>query len=144
MQKLYTIGFTKKSAEEFFKLLLANGVKKIIDVRLWNNSVHAGFTNIRDFPYLLGLHNIDYSHLKVFAPSKEILSDYKNNKIDWAEYKVRYLALLDSRNIIKRLQKANFDNACLLCAEPEADNCHRLLLANYLKEHFSDIEIINL
>ena len=41
--KLYTIGFTKKSAEDFFELLSASGAVRLVDVRLKNVSQLAGF-----------------------------------------------------------------------------------------------------
>lgn len=43
--KIYTIGFTKKSAKEFFELLSNNYIKKLIDVRLNNSSQLAGLIN---------------------------------------------------------------------------------------------------
>jgi uncharacterized protein (DUF488 family) len=144
MTIIYTIGFTKKSAEEFFKTLQEAGVKKIIDIRLWNHSVYAGFTNIRDFPYLLKLHDIEYSHVVDFAPTKEILNDYKNEVNDWEEYEKRYIELLNHRKILNRVKESQFDGACLLCAEPTAEQCHRRLLAEYLQQHFKDIEIKHL
>jgi len=36
--KLFTIGFTKKSAEEFFTHLQNAGVRRIVDIRLSNTS----------------------------------------------------------------------------------------------------------
>ena len=41
--KLFTIGFTKKSAERFFHLLSSVNVKRIVDIRLKNESQLAGF-----------------------------------------------------------------------------------------------------
>jgi uncharacterized protein (DUF488 family) len=41
--KIYTIGFTKKSAEQFFGKLIKAGVKKVVDARLNNSSQLAGF-----------------------------------------------------------------------------------------------------
>lgn len=138
---IFTIGFTKKSAEEFFTLLVENGVQKIIDIRLWNNSVYAGFTNVRDFLYLLKLHNINYNHLPELAPTKDILTAYKDGKINWQEYEKQYIELLNNRKISERLKNADFDKACFLCAEPTAENCHRRLLAEYLQKHFSEQKI---
>jgi hypothetical protein len=48
--KLYTIGFTKKSAERFFGLLLLRkaGVTTLVDVRLNNVSQLAGFAKRDD------------------------------------------------------------------------------------------------
>lgn len=40
--KIFTIGYTQKSAEEFFDLLMANKVECLIDVRLNNSSQLAG------------------------------------------------------------------------------------------------------
>ena len=51
--KLYTIGFTRKSAEEFFNILRHNNVKKVIDVRLNNTSQLAGFTKGKDLEFFL-------------------------------------------------------------------------------------------
>jgi hypothetical protein len=48
--KLCTIGFTRKSAQEFFGLLRKAGVARVVDVRLNNVSQLAGFTKARDFP----------------------------------------------------------------------------------------------
>lgn len=40
---VYTIGFTKKSAEKFFRLVRGSGTKRVVDVRLNNVSQLAGF-----------------------------------------------------------------------------------------------------
>jgi uncharacterized protein (DUF488 family) len=36
--KLFTIGFTKKSAEKFFNMLTDAGIRRVIDIRLNNTS----------------------------------------------------------------------------------------------------------
>jgi len=51
--KIFTIGFTKKSAEEFFTLLKDAGVRRVIDIRLNNTSQLAGFAKARDLEYFL-------------------------------------------------------------------------------------------
>jgi len=50
--KLFTIGFTKTTAEGFFSRLAKAKVKKIIDVRLNNVSQLAGFAK-QDEPHIL-------------------------------------------------------------------------------------------
>lgn len=52
-QKLYTIGFTGKSAEEFFTLLKQAGIKILLDIRLNNVSQFAGFTKGKDLAYFV-------------------------------------------------------------------------------------------
>ena len=52
---LFTIGFSQKSAKEFFETLKHAGVKRVIDTRLNNVSQLAGFTKKSDLEYFLKL-----------------------------------------------------------------------------------------
>jgi len=141
---IYTIGFSGKSAEEFFELLLKNNVKKLIDIRLNNSSQLSGFANIKHLPYFLKLHNIEYEYKDIFAPTKELLSGYKDGKIDWTEYEKIYLGILKDREILKNIDIKIFKESVLLCSEPTASMCHRRLLAEYLQKNFSNINIKHL
>ncbi len=68
--KLFTIGFTKKTAEEFFSRLLKAGVKRVIDIRLNNVSQLAGFAKRDDLRYFLrAIGQMDYVHRPDLAPS---------------------------------------------------------------------------
>ena len=49
--QIYTMGFTKKSAEEFFGLIQNNGIEVLIDVRLNNQSQLAGFAQGKRFSF---------------------------------------------------------------------------------------------
>ncbi len=141
---LFTIGFSQKSAEEFFALLTENRVKKLIDIRLNNKSQLAGFANAKHLPYFLKLHNIEYEYKPELAPSKELLNGYKNKSITWDEYIKIYNKLLIDRDVLKNITIDGLDNAVLLCSEPTADQCHRRLMAEYLAEHFENIKIVHL
>ena len=71
---LFTIGFTKKTAKQFFELLKKNQVKSLIDTRLNNKSQLAGFTKKEDLEYFLKeIAGIKYVYKPEFAPSDEIL-----------------------------------------------------------------------
>ena len=62
--KLFTIGFTNKSASRFFDLLRGSGVKRILDVRINNGSQLAGFAKKDDLAYFLReICRMDYVHL---------------------------------------------------------------------------------
>lgn len=100
---LFTIGYTQKSAEEFFTSLLQNGVIKLIDIRLNNQSQLAGFANAKHLPYLLKIHNITYEYKMEFAPTKELLNGYQNKVIDWLEYEKQYNQILVNRDILKNM-----------------------------------------
>jgi len=141
---LYTIGFSQKSAEEFFKVLKSNNVIRLIDIRLNNKSQLAGFTNVKHLPYFLKVHDIEYLYRPDFAPSKELLNGYKNKLISWQEYEIEYSKILAQRNIIEKIDWSIFRNSILLCSEPTAERCHRRLLAEYLAQKENDIKIKHL
>lgn len=146
MITLYTIGFTKKSAEQFFRLVTMHAVRKIVDVRINNAGQLAGFTKGPDLQFFLRqIGNIDYEHIVDFAPTKELLSDYRNEKVSWYDYTRIYNALLDQRFISARYKVENFDGCCFLCSEETPDHCHRRLLAEYLKKQDpKNVRIIHL
>ena len=143
--KLFTIGFTKKTAEAFFTKLSKAGVKRVIDIRLNNVSQLAGFAKKDDLRYFLKtICNIDYIHKPDFAPTKDILEVYKKNKGDWSVYEKRFLVLLAERKPEENISRDMLDGGCLLCSEDKSDNCHRRLVAEYLSEKWGNIEIIHL
>ncbi len=145
--KLYTIGFSKKSAEQFFNLLTKNQVKRIVDVRLNHNSQISGFAKSDDLKFFLKLFNIDYVHIPEFTPTKELLKAYRSKKITWQEYEEKFLHLLEKRkeDIERRLEEIDLNDACLLCSENKPHHCHRRLVAEYIKENFiPSLEVLHL
>jgi len=85
--KLFTIGFTKKSAQQFFENLRASGARRVVDVRLNNVSQLAGFAKKNDLAYFLKIIcDMDYLHLPELAPTQEMLDQYKKFGGDWATY----------------------------------------------------------
>lgn len=140
--KLYTIGFTGKSAERFFGLLENAGVRHLVDVRLRNTSQLSGFAKASDLKYFLRrVSGIEYSHHSELAPTDELLDGYKKEKGTWAEYERKFLELMASRSIESTLVREELRDACLLCSEDKPTECHRRLVAEYLKDKWGDIEI---
>ncbi len=141
--KLFTIGFTKKSAETFFTRLKNAGVKRLIDVRLNNVSQLAGFTKKDDLRFFTkAICNIEYVHLPQLAPTADILNAYKKAKNgDWQLYERQFLELIRSRHIEDTTPRELLDGACLLCSEEKPHHCHRRLVAEYLKDKWSDLDI---
>ncbi len=145
MIKIFTIGFAGKTAEQFFKLLLDADVKKIIDTRVNNLSQLAGYAKAKDLEYFAyAIGKIRYEHLLEFAPTKELLSMYRDHTISWEDYEVAYHQLLEDRKILDTTDVSAFDHCVLLCSENEPDHCHRRLLAEYLQKENKTIEIIHL
>jgi uncharacterized protein (DUF488 family) len=144
--KIYTIGFTKKTAEQFFKLLEDNGIVKVVDIRLNNKSQLAGFAKSPDLEYFLGEHCIDYEYDVNLAPTEDLKKRYsdKKQKMTFDEYTVEFLKILEERKCIEPLKKKDLDKYCYLCSEDKADECHRRLVVEAIKEDNDDIEIIHL
>jgi uncharacterized protein (DUF488 family) len=131
---LFTIGFTQKTAEQFFETLLKAGVKQVIDTRLNNVSQLAGFSKKPDLEYFLQkVCGIKYIHILDLAPTKDILDEYKQKRINWATYEERFNQLITQRQIEKKVSPHLLDEGCLLCSEAKPHNCHRRLVAEYLQ-----------
>jgi len=144
--EIYTIGFTKKSAAEFFEILRRAGIRRLIDVRLNNTSQLAAFTKRDDLRYFLAeLCGADYYHHPELSPTKEILDAYKKKVMPWGEYEERFLGLLHERKVDQTLHKTFFDlPAVLLCSEPTAEHCHRRIVAEYLRAKWPEVKIVHL
>jgi uncharacterized protein (DUF488 family) len=143
--KLFTIGFTKTSAEHFFERLQHARVKRVVDVRLNNVSQLAGFAKRDDLRFFVGrICGADYVHCPELAPTSEMLDAYKKHGGNWDEYSKKFLALIASRRIEATLDVASLDEACLLCSEDVPHHCHRRLVAEYLKDRWPNVDIQHL
>jgi uncharacterized protein (DUF488 family) len=143
--KIFTIGFTQKSAETFFTELKDAGAKRLVDVRLNNTSQLAGFTKKDDLQYFTrAICGIDYIHVPELAPTAEILDAFKKRKGDWRVYEEQFLDLMRSRRIEETVSRDLIDGGCLLCSEEKPDHCHRRLVAEYLRDNWGGVEIEHL
>jgi uncharacterized protein (DUF488 family) len=143
--KIYTIGFTKKNAEQFFTKLCSSGIKRLVDIRLNNSSQLAGFAKKDDLKYFLKkICDIEYAYIPQLAPTKEILDEYRKTKNSWPVYEQRFNDLMTIRKIEETVSRDVLNNGCLLCSEDTPDQCHRRLVAEYLKNKWGNVEIIHL
>lgn len=143
--RILTIGFTKKSAERFFEMLHTAGAKRVVDVRLNNVSQLAGFAKKNDLAYFLRqICNVDYRHVPSLAPTKEMLDTYKKKRGTWEDYERRFIDLMADRRIEDKIEPETLEDACLLCSEDQPHHCHRRLVAEYLREHWGDVDIEHL
>ncbi len=145
MDRLFTIGFTKKTAEEFFTKLKQAQIRCLLDVRLNNSSQLAGFTKRLDLEYfLMEIGKIGYVHLPQLCPTNEILDAYKKRQLTWPEYENRFIDLLKQRRVENTISRESLAHGCLLCSEDKADHCHRKLVGQYLSSRLGNIEVVHL
>ncbi|HWR46938.1 MAG TPA: DUF488 domain-containing protein [Pseudonocardiaceae bacterium] len=143
--RLYTIGFTRKPASQFFETLRAAGVARVVDVRLNNVSQLSGFAKKQDLAYFLDeICAIQYRHVPLLAPTQQMLDSYKKHGGEWDEYERNFLQLMKERRIETAWSQESRDADCLLCSEEKPDRCHRRLVAEYLAAHHDDIRIQHL
>jgi uncharacterized protein (DUF488 family) len=156
MAKIYTIGFGGKKQDSFMEILNATGVKKLIDIRLWRTTRFVPWASGSNLAAAFGDR---YMIMPELAPTKELLSAYKDRQIDWTGYETIFNELLCERQVEKLFtitpppqtsaqhlfaSERELNGVCFLCSEKTAEQCHRRLVAEYLSKHFQNIEIIHL
>jgi uncharacterized protein (DUF488 family) len=144
--EVYTTGFTKKTAAQFFGSLKQVGIQRLVDIRLNNSSQLAGFAKKDDLAFFLKeICGIEYLHEPLLAPTQDMLDTYKKQKGSWSDYEQRFLALMRERRVEERISPQLFViPTVLLCSEATAEHCHRRLVLEYLQEKWGEIEIIHL
>ena len=145
MIKIFTIGFTKTTAQNFFDRLRDSGARKLVDVRLNNVSQLAGFAKKDDLRFFANeLCNMSYRHEPDMAPTKDILDDFKKRKeMTWEDYETRFIDLMRHRQI-EKMKPDDLDGSCLLCSEDKPHHCHRRLVAEYLQKEWGNVKIVHL
>jgi len=140
--KIYTIGFTKKTLEDFITRLKKSGIQRIVDIRLNDTSQLSGFAKSPDLAFILKQFGIEYISVKSLAPDKALLDKYQKDK-NWEEYEVGFKALMNARNARDTLNNLQLDKktSCFLCSEDKPEKCHRRLVAEMLD---NDFEIVHL
>lgn len=144
--KLFTIGYEDKNAQEFFEILKEHKIECLVDIRIYPDHDGAKYANKRDLPYLLKeLVNCDYVYNIQLAPTPKLLDDIHQDG-DWEKYVRGYTKLMEERDIPQSLDRDLFEKqaCCLLCFEATADQCHRRLAAERIREYWEDVEIIHL
>jgi uncharacterized protein (DUF488 family) len=146
--KLYTIGFSGKSAEQFFTLLQSHKIKTLWDIRLNNKSQLAAFTKSPDLAFFLQqIAKIGYRHFPELAPDAGLLSAWRAKGIDWEAYQRAFSILLQERkaeSFLKRQWRQSPKPLCLLCSEAYPEHCHRSLIALQIQQIYPKLEIIHL
>ena len=144
--EIFSIGFTHKTARDFFEMLKANRIERLLDVRLSNTSQLAGFTKQADLEYFLQeICGAVYEHESLLAPSEELFRAYRKEKGSWDDLASGYLKLLTARKVESVLPKSSFKKrTVLLCSEASPDECHRRLALEYLQKHWPEVKIHHL
>ncbi len=149
---LYSIGFTQKSAEEFFGLLKKNNIDCLVDIRLNPNGQLSRFAFEKDLPFFLDklANGCKYVHRIDLAPQIDLLKEIRTKgsamSKDYKLFEVEFNKYLEEKSGINNFieEFRGFRNVALLCSEHTTEKCHRRLVSDMLTEKFkSEIEFIN-
>jgi hypothetical protein len=76
----------------------------------------------------------------LLSPSWNLLNDYKDGRIDWAQYTERFRREMDfdlCREEMKRIwDLSHTKDVYLVCFEKDGENCHRHILMGMMAERF--------
>lgn len=146
MNTIYTIGFTRKTAEAFFTLLTEAGVETLIDIRLHNRSQLAGFAKRDDLAWLAReLAGMEYVHAPELAPSQELFDAFKRQGGSWQTFERGFRHLMEERGAYERFDRGLLRGPpCFLCSEAAPEHCHRRLVAEALAAAEPGLRVVHL
>lgn len=130
MIKIYTLGTSNRSIEEFLEILKRYQIEVVIDVRRWPTSKRFSHFKKENLEKILLENNIKYFHF-------EKLGGYRNGGYE------AYTKTKEFKEALKELIKiAKNKNLVIICAEKFPWKCHRAYIARALEKKFEVIHII--
>jgi uncharacterized protein (DUF488 family) len=135
MPKLYTLGHSNHSFEEFLGLLQRHRIKHVVDVRTIPKSRHVPWTNQKSLIKLLGNQAINYTSLPGLGGLRHPKSDSINTGwinpgfrgfADYMQTKEFYAELKKLNSLLKK----GSCSVAIMCAEAVPWRCHRNLIAD--------------
>jgi uncharacterized protein (DUF488 family) len=145
MINLFNIGFTQKTAEEFFGILKKNKIDCLVDIRLNPNGQLSRFAFEKDLPFFLDklANGCKYVHRVDLAPQDELLKEVRTKgsamSKDYKLFEKEFNQYLEKKSKIENFveQFKNYQNVVLLCSEHTTEKCHRRLVSEMLLNKFS-------
>jgi uncharacterized protein (DUF488 family) len=144
--RIWTIGHSTRTIEDFIALLEENGIKLLADVRLLPGSKRYPHFNRDALEHSLGEHGIVYEHFPELGGRRKPRPDSHNTA--WRNEAFRgyadHMETSTFENGIARLKKLADGRGptALMCAEAVWWRCHRALVSDYLKAR--GVEVIHI
>ena len=146
MMRIWTIGHSTRTNDEFVSLLRENGIKLLIDVRAFPGSKRYPQFNKEALAKSLAGHGIRYEHFPELGGKRKSKPDSRNTA--WRNASFRgYADYMETKQFQKGIERL-FDLAAeagptaIMCAEAVWWRCHRSLVADYLKAR--GVEVLNI
>ena len=145
--RIWTIGHSTRTIDEFTSLLEENGVKLVADVRVWPSSKRYPQFNKDALAESLNAHGIGYEHFPELGGKRKAKADSRNTAWRNASFRgyADYMETEQFQKGIKRLLDVAVEAGptAVMCAEAVWWKCHRALIADYLKAADIGVRHIN-
>lgn len=147
MPRIWTIGYEKLLPAELVAELEANGIERMLDVRIRPQSRRAGMSKTR-LGELLAEHRIAYESRRDLGTPPDIKVDFKQGRIESG--RERFAAYVEEERhdaldaLADELQSGDAPRTVLLCLEDDPAVCHRRVITERLVGRIPDLEVIDL
>jgi uncharacterized protein (DUF488 family) len=136
MVKIWTVGHSTRSAEEFIEILRARGIEILLDVRTFPGSRRYPQFNREALRESLTKVGIEYRHEPRLGGRRSPRPDSHNTA--WRNAQFRgYADHMETdefkQGVRELLELASNKRVAVMCAEAVWWRCHRSLIADYLK-----------
>jgi uncharacterized protein (DUF488 family) len=141
MSVLYTAGYQGHTIETFLDLLAGNGVEHLIDVRQLPFSRKPDFSKKRLAAHLAAA-GVRYTHLVALGTPKPLRDEVRRSK-DYAAFFAAVRAVLAAQTaaLDEAAALVRAEHCLLLCFEADVATCHRLAVAEAVRERIPDIDL---
>ena len=136
-RRLFTIGHSTRSIEEFAAMLHEAAVTRIVDVRYFPGARRHPQFGRETLPPALASRGIDYQHLRELGGRRGPQHDRPSRNTLWRVEAFRnyadYAETSEFREALDRLERlAEERPTAIMCAEAVWWRCHRRIVADYL------------
>ena len=144
--RIWTIGHSTRTIDEFISLLEENGVKLLADVRTWPGSKRYPQFNKEALAESLDANGIRYEHFPELGGKRKSKQDSRNTA--WRNASFRgYADYMETEQFQKGIERlldvaAESGPTAIMCAEAVWWRCHRSLISDYLKARGVEVQHI--
>lgn len=141
--RIWTIGHSTRTIDEFISLLKENGIKLVADVRMFPGSKHYPQFGREALVKSLGESSIRYEHFPELGGKRKSKPDSRNTA--WRNASFRgYADYMEKEQFQKGIERlldlaAKAGPTAVMCAEAVWWRCHRSLIADYLKSRGTEV-----
>ena len=144
-KKIWTIGHSTHSFEEYVAMLKSFDIEVLADIRRFPGSRKFPYFNKDILEKTIPENGIEYVHFEDLGGRRKPLPDSNNNawRLDAFKGYADYMETEKFKTALRELEKiATKKRVCYMCSEAVWWSCHRSLVSDYLKSEGWDVQHI--